>query len=194
MAPVSQASINLSSALETTMNKLVGNTLISVCIAAATASVAIAQPAQRGDWRPGAAQRGEYTQRAFARPTERVEARLAYIKTALKISPMQEPQWQAYADVVRRHAQDAEQRLLARRADKAARAPGQRPNAIERLERVQSFHAATVTRINALLAVEKPLYAALSPDQQKVADVVLNRRSGFQRGARHLRGGEIGRG
>jgi hypothetical protein len=48
-----------------------------------------------------------------------------------------------------------------------------RPNAIERLERAQSFLAVATTRINQLLAVEKPLYAALSPEQQKVADVVL---------------------
>jgi hypothetical protein len=66
----------------------------------------------------------------------------------------------------------------------AARAD-QRPNAIERLERLQSFHAQAAAHMNDLLAVEKPLYASLSPEQQRVADEVLAPRG---RGMMH-RGG-----
>jgi len=112
--------------------------------------------------------------RPFSRPTERVEARLAYVKTALKITEAQQSQWEAFANVVRKNAQDKEQRFKSLRSDRQAHAPQQRPNAIERLERTQSFLAGAVTRIDQLLAVEKPLYTALSPEQQKVADVVLN--------------------
>ena len=173
------------------MNKLLGSTLISVFVVAASASAAIAQPAQRGDWRPGAAHRGEYAQRAFSQPTQRVEARLAYIKTALKISAAQMPQWDAYANVMRKNAQDLE-KFKAKRFAERRSARHQRPNAIERLERAQSVHATMVVRINELLAVEKPLYAALSPEQRKVADVVLNPRFGFRhfagRRGEHRRG------
>jgi len=44
------------------------------------------------------------------------------------------------------------------------------------------------------LAVEKPLYAALSPEQQKVADVVLNPRFQSKRGASMGGHGGFGRG
>ena len=139
-------------------------------LGAATASIAIAQPAAG----PGPRR---FDDRAFNRPTERVEARLAYIKTALKITAAQEPQWNAYADVLRKNAREMDQRFQARqqqrRAGPASRRPEARPNAIERLERLQSFHAQAVTQLNELLAAEKPLYAALSPEQQRVADEVL---------------------
>ena len=176
------------------MNKQLSRTLISVCIAAFAATAAVAQtPAGTGPQAaPGPGK--HHMEHAFARPNERVEARLAYIKTALKISDAQQTQWDAYANLSRKNAQDMEQRFKARRADAQGRPPHQRPNAIERLERAQSFHAELVTRINQLLAVEKPLYAALSPEQQKVADVVLNRRGRPMGGpAMHGRGG-FGRG
>jgi hypothetical protein len=130
--------------------------------------------------------------RPFSRPTERVEARLAYIRTALKITDAQQSQWDAYANVVRKNAQDMEQRFKAMHAGKSGRADHQRPSAIERLEREQSFHAEAVTRLGQLLAVQKPLYAALTPEQQKVADVVLNKRGQSMKGPSmqmHGRGG-----
>jgi len=121
--------------------------------------------------------------RPFSRPTERVEARLAYAKTALKITDAQQPQWDAYANQVRKIAQDLEQRFKSRRSEgQSGRPQAQQLNAIERLERAQSFHAEAVTRINQILAVEKPLYAALSPEQQKVADEVLKPRSHSRHG------------
>jgi hypothetical protein len=130
-------------------------------------------------------------ERAFSRPTERVEARLAYVKTALKIADAQQSQWDAYASVVRKNAQDMEQRFQSTQSTgEAGHARRQRSNAIERLERTQSFLANAVTRINQLLAVEKPLYVALSPEQQKVADVVLNPHFRSERGhSMHSHGG-----
>jgi len=175
--------------LETQMNKIVLHTL--VCATLVTAGTVYAAPPQGVRSTPGE-QRQE--QRAFARPTERVEARLAYIRTALKISDAQQAQWNAYADEIRKMAQQREQRFEARRAEasgQGARRPG---NSIERLERAQSLHAEAVTRINQLLAVQKPLYAALSPEQKQVADVVLlPRRHGQGRPGMQGRGG-YGRG
>ena len=159
------------------MNKQLGTALVCVCIAAFAASAAVAQTASSPDSQSASGPGNRFAARAFARPTERVEARLAYIKTALKIADAQQPQWDAYANLVRKNAQDMEQRFKSRQAGAQGRPRHQHPNAIERLERAQSFHADAVTRINQLLSVEKPLYAALSPEQQKVADVVLNRRA-----------------
>jgi hypothetical protein len=115
---------------------------------------------------------------------------LAYVKTALRIADAQQSQWDAYANLVRKNAQDMEQRFQSVRSGESGHPRRQRPNAIERLERAQSFHAEAVTRLNQLLAVEKPLYAALSPEQQKVADVVLNPRFRSMEGpSMHGRGG-----
>lgn len=156
------------------MNKLLSRTLISAFLAATTASFAIAQTTPNSNTPPASGPARNLADRPFSRPAERVEARLAYVKTALKITEAQQSQWDAYANLVRKNAQDMEQRFKARQAGEPRRPAHQQHNAIERLERAQAFHAEAVTRINQLLAVEKPLYAVLSPDQQKVADAVLN--------------------
>ena len=158
------------------MNKLLSTTVISICLGAIGASSAIAQTSPNADPRFASPAGKTFAERPFTRPTERVEARLAYVKTALKITDAQQSQWDAYANLARKNAQDMEQRFKSRQSGEPRHPGHQRPNAIERLERAQSFHAEAVTRINQLLSVEKPLYAALSPEQQKVADVVLNPR------------------
>lgn len=171
------------------MHKLFATTLVSACLSAIIASTAIAQPTPDPGPRSAAGPGRNFAERPFTRPTERVEARLAYVKTALKIADAQQSQWNAYANFVRKNAQDMEQRLQSRRSGASGQPRHQRPNAIERLEKAQSFHADAVVRINRLLAVEKPLYAALSPAQQKVADVVLNPRFRSMKG-RSMRGRE----
>lgn len=176
------------------MNKLLSASLASVCIAAFSASAAMAQPGPHADPRSASAPMQKFADHPFSRPTERVEARLAYVRTALKITDAQQPQWDAYAGLVRKNAQDLEQRFESRRAGESRRPPQQRHSAIERLERAQSFHALAVSRLNQLLAVEKPLYAALSPQQQQVADVVLNRHAGAMHRPRMHGGGGFGRG
>lgn len=176
------------------MNKLLSTTLVFASIATASATAVFAQAPQHQDQRAASAHHMRAQDRAFARPSERAEVRLAYLKTALKISDTQQPQWEAYADFVRKNAQEREQRYAARRSAEAGGQQRHRPNAIERMERAQSFHAAAVTRINELLAVQKPLYAALSPAQQKVADVLLKPR-GHSREKRSMREhGRYGRG
>jgi hypothetical protein len=176
------------------MNKLFGSALVSVCLAAFATSAAVAQTTPNVESRSASAPGKAWPQRAFTRPTERVEARLAYLKTALKINDAQQAQWDAYTAVVRKNAQDREQWIKSRRSGEKGSPRHQRPNAIERLERAQSLHAELVSRINQLLAVQKPLYAALSPEQQKVADVVMNRRMRpMQWPSMHERGG-FGRG
>lgn len=123
--------------------------------------------------------------RPFSQPSERVEARLAYIRTALKITDAQKPQWDAYADAMRADARDADKRMAdmrkkmeerwnARKDGKdAQRDDWQPPTAIERLEHERQFMSDELARLDARIAVEKPLYAALSPTQKQVADEVL---------------------
>jgi len=167
------------------MNKLMMSALIAAGFATAV-PLTMAQPANPS---PGAAQ-GQHAKRfhhgneAFSLPSERVEARLAYVKTALKITDAQQAQWDAYAGVVRKQAKEADARIQAHRANMAANTERKRLTAIERLERQQAFMATASTRIGERLTVQKPLYAALSPEQQQVADKLFASRGG-KHGGRH---------
>jgi DNA anti-recombination protein RmuC len=129
--------------------------------------------------------------RAFTKPSERVEARLAYIRTALKITDAQQAQWNAFAEALRNQARSADQRMQEFRAQREQSASRERPTAIARLEREQQQHAASVTRINERLAVQRPLYAALSAEQKAIADELLAPRrhhgNRFGRGGSHHR-------
>jgi hypothetical protein len=170
------------------MNKLLNTGLASVLALAAAGAIA------QAPGNPPAQPRGQgpmmdRTHRADTRamkPADRAEARLAYLRTALKITPAQEPQWNAYANFVRKATADAQQRFDQLRTE---RANAQRPNAIERLQRQQSMAQEQSRRLGELIAVQKPLYDSLSPDQKKVADEVL----GPQRMFAH-RGGHGGPG
>lgn len=173
------------------MNKLMMSALIAAGFAAAV-PLSMAQTASPA---PGAAQHQHqhfhHGKQAFSLPGERVEARLAYIKTALKITDAQQTQWDNFAGVMRKQARDADVQIQERRAKMAGNTEHKRPTAIERLERQQAFMATASARIGERLAVQKPLYAALSPEQQQVADKVLvghgGKRSGHGRHGGHGR-------
>jgi hypothetical protein len=147
--------------------------LLASAALAAAAGTAFAQGQSQGRHEP----------RAFSQPTERVEARLAYVKTALKITDAQQAQWNAYADLQRKQAAEREAKMREWRSKMAdhrkqmAENKGAhehaRPSAVERLDRAQKMHAHAIERLNAQLAAIKPLYASLSDEQKKVADVVL---------------------
>ena len=110
--------------------------------------------------------------RGFMKPSERVEARLAYLRTALKITDAQQAQWNAFAETLRNQARSADQRMQEFRAQREQGAR-ERPNAIARLEREQQRHAASAVRINELLTVQRPLYLGLSDEQKAIADELL---------------------
>lgn len=123
---------------------------------------------------------------AFSKPAERVEARLTYQRTALKITPQQQTQWEHYATYVRKQAQEMEKHFTAM-GPRGSR-PATPPNAIQRLEQQQAMLSQASSSLNERIAVQKPLYAALSPEQQKVADQVLNPRRGGMGGKGDHRG------
>ncbi len=176
------------------MNKII----ISALVAAGLATVVPLTMAQPVGQAPGAGQghhgqRFSHEKKAFSLPSERVEARLSYIKTALKITDAQQSLWDAFAGVMRKQAKEADVRVEGRRAKMAANEAGRRPTAIERLERRQEHMALAATRIGERLAVQKPLYAALTPEQQQIADKVLAGHAGNRGGKRGGHHGGHGR-
>jgi len=154
------------------MNKYALSAVI-VAVGLAAAPFAFAQTAVPPGGAPDAAQ----SQRARPLPSERIEARLAYAKTALNITPAQESQWNALAAVLRRHATALDQQVAQRRSANR----DQPVSAIERLTRRQAMMAEAATRMNEVLEAAKPLYASFDDDQKKEADALLSR-GGPQRG------------
>lgn len=119
-------------------------------------------------------------------PGERIEARLAYAKAALKITPAQEAQWNALADVLRKQAKAMDEQITLRRNTPR----DQQLSAIERLQRRQEMMSAASARATEMLEAAKPLYAALSDEQKKEADALLSRAGhrGERGGDRHRQG------
>lgn len=150
-------------------------------------TVLAAAPAAEASGTPRAAPE----RRAFRNPSERLEARLAYVRTALKITDAQQAQWDSFANVLRKHARDMDQRVQKFRAARADGAKtAQRPDrrnvtAIERLERTQQRMAERSARLTEVISAAKPLYATLSPDQKQVADEMIARRGQGGRGGHH---------
>ena len=168
------------------MNKVLAAALLSAGLSSGLAVQAQTgtPPAEQPQAHQG--MRNHDGKRASARPSERVEARLAYVRTALKITDAQQAQWSAFADTVREQAKRADQRMQEFRAQRDQGATREKPNAIARLERQQQLYAESANRINERLAVQRPLYEALSIEQKAIADEVLAPR-------RH-HGGHSGRG
>ncbi len=151
------------------MNKLIANTFISLSLAVAAA----AATAQIAPAAPGAHPMQGARMHDGRLPSERVEARLAHVKTALRITVPQEVLWNAFADTLRRQAAERDQWVLAMRERIAQGQQMQKPDAITRIERQQQRLVAAHARLGERLAVQKPLYEALSAEQRAVADELL---------------------
>lgn len=150
--------------------------LLTTLVSASTALASV--PALAQDASSNQAAPAQKSQRQARMPSERIEARLAELKTALGITDAQQSQWNAFADTLRKQARAGDQRMKERMAQ---RQEGVKPaplTAIQRLERRQAFLAAASARTSEVLAAAKPLYAALSPEQQKIADDLLAKRGG----------------
>ena len=107
-------------------------------------------------------------------PSQRAEARLAYIKTALQITPAQTAQWNAFADVVRKQAKARDAKIEEMRAKWEQRKEGDaRPDLIQRLEMRQQMLTAASANTGELLTALKPLYASLSDSQKEIAPELL---------------------
>jgi phosphoketolase len=165
------------------MDKMLIATLFTAGLATAIpGAVAQTAPAQTQAPQYRQGEQDRHARRSHQLPSERMEARLARLQEALKITEAQKGLWENFTAVVRKHAREADQRFQARRTQMAERSQRQQLSAIERLERRQQRMATRAQRLDELLAAGKPLYAALSPEQKQVADGLLQqRRGGHQR-------------
>lgn len=99
-------------------------------------------------------------------PSAAVEARISELHRKLRITQAQEPQFKAYADVMRENAQKMEA-LFAERAKATDK------SAVARLRWYAQLTAAHAEAVSKLVAPFEALYQDLSPRQKKVADTLF---------------------
>jgi LTXXQ motif family protein len=96
---------------------------------------------------------------------DRVEGRLAFLKTELKITEAQGPAWNQLADVIRTAAKHHNERM------KAVFSDDQKSKTLpERIDAQEQFMSIRVEEIKQIKNSLKGLYAVLSEEQKKEAD------------------------
>ncbi len=138
--------------------------VLSLAVALALPGIAHAQTA------PAAAPaQGTGAAAATEGKTETVEQRITALHEALKITPEQEPKWQAVAKVMRENAAAMDKLVAETQAHDPARM-----TAVQNLENYTKFARAHVAGLKNLTDDFKALYAAMPAEQKKIADQVFN--------------------
>ena len=125
---------------------------------------------------------------------DRLERRLNFLHSELRITPAQEQSWANFADAVRREAQTGRDQFFDRRDEFRGGPNGgpdgrtaPPPSIVERLEQRQQGLEERGAYYDRLLSALRPLYAALSDDQKRVADETLFNPGRDDRGPRGWR-------
>jgi len=107
-------------------------------------------------------------ERAAFEPGRHVEGRIAYLKAELKITDAQAPQFDAVSNVMRDNAKAMHDSFQSLRGDQS-----QPRTALSQLEARVKFAQLRADGEAKMLAAFRPLYQAMSPDQQKAADEMV---------------------
>jgi hypothetical protein len=97
----------------------------------------------------------------------RVNQHIAELHRRLRITPAEEPQWNTFAQVMRDNAMHMEQAFQARAQQ------GPNMSAVDDLKSYAAVAQAHAEDMQRLVPAFQSLYAALSPQQQKLADNVF---------------------
>ena len=99
---------------------------------------------------------------------QRVEDRIKYLHTQLKITSAQESQWNAFADVMRNNGETMGKLFEARHAN---------PNvsALDDMKQYAEITQAHADGTKKLVDAFEPLYNSFSPEQKKLADTTFRR-------------------
>lgn len=147
---------------------------VSVAVAIGASSMSSAQQAPRplpgnpalNQDRAGPPDRRENSRNN--RRDDRLERRLDYLHSELKITPAQQRLWDDFANVVRETANGGPVRGPQSDRDRDGRREA--PGILDRLERRQEILTQQNDQLNRIVTALRPLYAALSPDQKRTAD------------------------
>lgn len=116
-------------------------------------------------------------------PGRHTEGKLAFLEAELQITEGQEEAWKAFADVVRQADQArADMRESRRERRQELLEEQDRPPLDQRIDRHLQNMEQGMTTFRELATAAKTLYAALTPEQQEIADRMMPRVHG-----RHMR-------
>lgn len=146
-------------------------------LAPAMAQTAPAAPAASA---PAPAQAGA-RQHNKMMPGQLVEGRIAFLKAELEITPAQQAQWDQMAAAMRQNADALDQAIAGAKQHKGT------VNAVDRLTIRGDFAKLRADNNARLLAALKPLYTALSPEQQQTANQLIGAEHGSHHGGWHHR-------
>jgi periplasmic protein CpxP/Spy len=104
-----------------------------------------------------------------------VEDRIAYLHAQLKITPAQESQWNAFADVMRNNGETMGQLFQQRKA-------ATNVSALDDMQQYATIAQAHADGMKRLVDAFTPLYNSLSPEQKKLADVTFHQPGGGRHG------------
>lgn len=99
---------------------------------------------------------------------EHVEGRIAFLRAELRITEAQAPLWNAFADALRANARKMNEMQQAMMAQGAA--PMNLPQRLAQHETMLTAHA---EGFRAMRSAVQALYAALSDDQKRIADALI---------------------
>ncbi|MGA8757134.1 MAG: Spy/CpxP family protein refolding chaperone [Stellaceae bacterium] len=116
---------------------------------------------------PSAAPRPVMLAQAPAPPAPNVEANIGQLHQRLQITPAQEPQFQALANIMRQNAQTM-----------SSAAPPTSANAVEGLRLAIHYGQQEIDGMKRMLPALQALYASLSPTQRQIADSVFRQGPG----------------
>ena len=125
-------------------------------------------------------------------PSQHIEGRLAFLKTELKITDAQAPQWTAYADALRANAKRMSELMTEMMSsgmmnygtmsygtmmwNQGTMMQGQRGPGMslpDRLDWAEQHMAAHMEMLQAIKGPTEELYAVLSTEQKRVADQIM---------------------
>ena len=114
-----------------------------------------------------------------------VEDRIAYLHSQLKITPAQETQWKAFADVMRNNGATMSQLFEQRKA-------ATNVSALDDMKQYATIAQAHADGMKKLVDAFDPLYGSLSPEQKTLADATFHQggRDGRHRQGHHGKGGK----
>jgi hypothetical protein len=100
-------------------------------------------------------------------PGAMIDAHLAFLKTALKVTDAQTQAWDAVTDVLRDQAKRRDADMLARRKARKDAQPSDLPDMLQDRQHMAVEEADDLSR---LLIAFKPFYVMLSAEQKETAD------------------------
>ena len=103
-----------------------------------------------------------------ARHEQRVEDRIKYLHTQLKITSAQESQWNTFADVMRNNSETMGNLFEKRRADTNI-------SALDDMKQYAEITQAHADGTKKLVDAFEPVYNSFSPEQKKLADETFRR-------------------